>query len=241
MGPRGFTEFSTTITNAIMLNVLGDKDTPNKELETCRRALETPHSTVYLYGKTTRPERKMGHINIVTSSMDDAENRLAYIMGKSDKLQASPDANGERQQPLVGIIMGSDSDLPVMAVGARILKQFGVPFELTIVSAHRTPHRMSKYAMTPLPVIGVPVKGSTLDGVDSLHSIVQMPRGIPVATVAINNSTNAALLAVRILGAVDSKWLNKMTNYMQNMEEEVLKKAEVVEEIGYEDYLTDKL
>ena len=90
--PRGFTEFSTTITNAIMLNVLGDKDTPNKELETCRRALETPHSTVYLYGKTTRPERKMGHINIVTSSMDDAENRLAYIMGKSDKLQASPDA-----------------------------------------------------------------------------------------------------------------------------------------------------
>lgn len=266
--PRGFTEFSTTITNAIMLNVLGDKDTPNKELETCRRALETPHSTVYLYGKTTRPERKMGHINIVTSSMDDAENRLAYIMGKSDKLQASPDANGERQQPLVGIIMGSDSDLPVMAVGARILKQFGVPFELTIVSAHRTPHRMSKYAieaaqrglkciiagaggaahlpgmvaaMTPLPVIGVPVKGSTLDGVDSLHSIVQMPRGIPVATVAINNSTNAALLAVRILGAVDSKWLNKMTNYMQNMEEEVLKKAEVVEEIGYEDYLTDKL
>lgn len=200
--------------------------------------------------------------------MDDAENRLAYIMGKSDKLQASPDANGERQQPLVGIIMGSDSDLPVMAVGARILKQFGVPFELTIVSAHRTPHRMSKYAieaaqrglkciiagaggaahlpgmvaaMTPLPVIGVPVKGSTLDGVDSLHSIVQMPRGIPVATVAINNSTNAALLAVRILGAVDSKWLNKMTNYMQNMEEEVLKKAEVVEEIGYEDYLTDKL
>ncbi|CAL1217072.1 unnamed protein product [Candida parapsilosis] len=225
--PRGFTEFSTTITNAIMLNVLGDKDTPNKELETCRRALETPHSTVYLYGKTTRPERKMGHINIVTSSMDDAENRLAYIMGKSDKLQASPDANGERQQPLVGIIMGSDSDLPVMAVGARILKQFGVPFELTIVSAHRTPHRMSKYAieaaqrglkciiagaggaahlpgmvaaMTPLPVIGVPVKGSTLDGVDSLHSIVQMPRGIPVATVAINNSTNAALLAVRILG-----------------------------------------
>ena len=90
-------------------------------------------------------------------------------------------------------------------------------------------------------MIGVPVKGSTLDGVDSLHSIVQMPRGIPVATVAINNSTNAALLAVRILGAVDSKWLNKMTNYMQNMEEEVLKKAEVVEEIGYEDYLTDKL
>ena len=265
--PKGFTDFSTTVTNAIMLNVLGDKETPNKELETCRRALETPHSTVYLYGKTTRPERKMGHINIVSSSMDDAENRLAYIMGNKSEIPAST-TDGKAQKPLVGIIMGSDSDLPVMAVGARILKQFDVPFELTIVSAHRTPHRMSKYAieaaqrglkciiagaggaahlpgmvaaMTPLPVIGVPVKGSTLDGVDSLHSIVQMPRGIPVATVAINNSTNAALLAVRILGAVDSKWLNKMTSYMNNMEEEVLKKAEVVEEIGYEDYLTDKL
>ena len=71
--PKGFTEFSTSITNAIMLNVLGDKETPNKELEICRRALETPHASVYLYGKTTRPERKMGHINVVTSSMQDAE------------------------------------------------------------------------------------------------------------------------------------------------------------------------
>ena len=96
-------------------------------------------------------------------------------------------------------------------------------------------------AMTPLPVIGVPVKGSTLEGVDSLHSIVQMPRGIPVATVAINNSTNAALLAIRILGAYDSKWLTEMNQYMLNMETEVLGKAETLEEIGYEDYLTDKL
>lgn len=264
--PKGFTDFSTSITNAIMLNVLGDKETPNKELETCRRALETPHASVYLYGKTTRPERKMGHINIVSSSMGDAENRLSYIMGESKKIPEVPES--ERVQPLVGIIMGSDSDLPVMAVGARILKQFNVPFEVTIVSAHRTPHRMSQYAidapkrglkciiagaggaahlpgmvaaMTPLPVIGVPVKGSTLDGVDSLHSIVQMPRGIPVATVAINNSTNAALLAIRILGAADSHWLNEMSTYMNNMESEVLGKAEVLEDIGYEDYLTDKL
>ncbi|KAI5967823.1 ADE2 [Candida pseudojiufengensis] len=264
--PKGFTEFSTSITNAIMLNVLGDKDIPNKELELCRRSLETPHSSVYLYGKTTRPSRKMGHINIVTSSMEDAENRLSYILGESSKIPKSLDNKNEK--PLVGIIMGSDSDLPVMSVGARILKQFGVPFELTIVSAHRTPHRMSQYAieapkrglkciiagaggaahlpgmvaaMTPLPVIGVPVKGSTLDGVDSLHSIVQMPRGIPVATVAINNSTNAALLAIRILGAYDYKWLNEMNKYMNNMESEVLGKAEVLEDIGYEDYLTEKL
>lgn len=159
--------------------------------------------------------------------------------------------------------MGSDSDLPVMSVGANILKTFGVPFEVTIVSAHRTPHRMTQYAieaakrgikciiagaggaahlpgmvaaMTPLPVIGVPVKGSTLDGVDSLHSIVQMPRGIPVATVAINNSTNAALLAVRILGAIDNKWLNKMSQYMDSMESEVLAKADKLESVGYENY-----
>ncbi|KAI5952788.1 ADE2 [Candida jiufengensis] len=264
--PKGFTDFSTTITNAIMLNVLGDSKIPNKELEICKRSLETPHSSVYLYGKTTRPERKMGHINIVTSSMDDAENRLSYILGNSSTIPES--LTTPKEQPLVGIVMGSDSDLPVMSVGARILKNFGVPFELTIVSAHRTPHRMSQYAieahnrglkciiagaggaahlpgmlaaMTPLPIIGVPVKGSTLDGVDSLHSIVQMPRGIPVATVAINNSTNAALLAIRILGSYDNQWFDKMSKYMSDMESEVLSKAETLEEIGYEDYLTDKL
>ncbi|CUM46925.1 unnamed protein product [Debaryomyces tyrocola] len=258
--PKDFTKFSTTNTNAIMLNVLGD-DTANKELEICRRALETPNASVYLYGKGTRPQRKMGHINIVSSSMKDCENRLAHIIGDEEGVAKDLDVSAEK--PLVGIIMGSDSDLPVMSVGANILKTFGVPFEVTIVSAHRTPHRMTQYAieaakrgikciiagaggaahlpgmvaaMTPLPVIGVPVKGSTLDGVDSLHSIVQMPRGIPVATVAINNSTNAALLAVRILGAIDNKWLNKMSQYMDSMESEVLTKAEKLESVGYENY-----
>lgn len=159
--------------------------------------------------------------------------------------------------------MGSDSDLPVMAVGANILKSFGVPFEVKIVSAHRTPHRMTKYAteaaarglkaiiagaggaahlpgmvaaMTSLPVIGVPVKGSVLDGVDSLHSIVQMPRGVPVATVAINNSTNAALLAIRILGAFVPEYRNLIDAYNNNMEQEVLKKTERLEAGGYEKY-----
>ncbi|CDR99347.1 probable phosphoribosyl-5-aminoimidazole carboxylase [Sporisorium scitamineum] len=162
-------------------------------------------------------------------------------------------ADFSHPQPLVGIIMGSDSDLPVMMAAADILKKFDVPFELTIVSAHRTPDRMRTYArsaparglraiiagaggaahlpgmvaaQTALPVIGVPVKGSTLDGVDSLHSIVQMPRGIPVATVAINNSTNAALLAVRILGAADPSYLDKMQKYMEDMENEVNGKIE---------------
>lgn len=257
--PRNVTSFSTTSTAAIMVNVLGD-DVPNKELEACRRALETPHASVYLYGKTTRPKRKLGHINIVTSSMGDAEERLRYIMEGGEPVVSTVEA---KETPQVGIIMGSDSDLPVMSVGANILKKFGVPFELTIVSAHRTPHRMVEYAsraaerglkviiagaggaahlpgmvaaLTPLPVVGVPVKGSTLDGVDSLHSIVQMPRGIPVATVAINNSTNAALLAVRILGAANPKWLTEMTNYMNSMEEEVLGKVERLESTGYEKY-----
>ncbi|CCE88890.1 Piso0_001680 [Millerozyma farinosa CBS 7064] len=258
--PANFTRLSTTSTNAIMLNVLGDK-VANKELETCKRALETPNASVYLYGKTTRPQRKMGHINIVGSSMRECENKLDYIISGSQASSSEEVKSGEK--PLVGIIMGSDSDLPVMSVGANILKKFGVPFELTIVSAHRTPHRMAKYAieapqrgikciiagaggaahlpgmvaaMTPIPVIGVPVKGSSLDGVDSLHSIVQMPRGIPVATVAINNSTNAALLAVRMLAAFDNKWLNEMNQYMANMESEVLAKVEKLEVTGYENY-----
>ena len=94
--------------------------------------------------------------------------------------------------------------------------------------------------MTPLPVIGVPVKGSVLDGVDSLHSIVQMPRGVPVATVGINNSTNAALLAVRMLGVFDSSYLTKMEQFLLKQEGEVLEKADKLETIGYESYLENK-
>lgn len=265
--PKNFTCFSTPQTNSIMLNVLGF-DTPDGELEMCKRALEISNASVYLYGKSTRPKRKMGHINIVSGSMDDCERRLAFIEGTTPELaeqSCESTIAGTSKTPLVGVIMGSDSDLPVMAAGCNILKQFGVPFEVTIVSAHRTPQRMAKYAieapkrglkciiagaggaahlpgmvaaMTPLPVVGVPVKGSTLDGVDSLHSIVQMPRGIPVATVAINNSTNAALLAIRILGAYDFKWISQMETYMNSMENEVLGKAEILETEGYEQYLS---
>lgn len=259
--PKGFTQFTNSSVNAIMLNVLGDDET-DKELETCQRAIELPNSTVYLYGKSSRPKRKMGHINIIDSSLRNCQLKLDYIQGLTKQ---KPQVSGESSPaPLVSIIMGSDSDLPVMSVGADILKKFGVPFEVTIVSAHRTPIRMQEFAMqaqsrgikciiagaggaahlpgmvaamTPLPVIGVPVKGSTLDGVDSLHSIVQMPRGIPVATVAINNSTNAALLAVRILGSHDEKWFHEMNQYMTNMESEVLGKAEKLETIGYTKYL----
>lgn len=260
--PKNFSQMATPGTHAIMLNVLGDN---GKEFEMCKRALETPNASVYLYGKGSRPQRKMGHINIVSGCMSDCELKLGHIEdgGPLEVTSQGHDPAVASHDPLVGVIMGSDSDLPVMSLGCNILKQFGVPFEVTITSAHRTPLRMVKYAqnarkrglkaiiagaggaahlpgmvaaMTPLPVIGVPVKGSSLDGVDSLHSIVQMPRGVPVATVAINNATNAALLAIRILGAVDAKWAYEMEKYQLKMEDEVLVKAEKLEDVGYEKY-----
>lgn len=154
--------------------------------------------------------------------------------------------------------MGSASDLPVMQEAAAILKEFGIEHEVTIVSAHRTPERMFEYAksaagrgikvivagaggaahlpgmtasLTPLPVIGVPIKSSnSIDGWDSLLSIVQMPNGIPVATVAINGAKNAGILAAKIIGASDPALLEKLSAYMETMKETVLESAKRVEE-----------
>ena len=167
-------------------------------------------------------------------------------------------------KPLVGIIMGSDSDLPVMKEAAKICEHFGIEYEVTVVSAHRTPERLFKdskeadkrgirviiagaggaahlpgmvASITPLPVIGVPVKTSSLDGMDSLLSIVQMPGGVPVATVAINNAKNAGILAVQILGVKDDELREKIEKYKNEMTEEVEKKAQKLEEIKYPEYL----
>ncbi|MGK7958875.1 MAG: 5-(carboxyamino)imidazole ribonucleotide mutase [Crocosphaera sp.] len=172
--------------------------------------------------------------------------------------------------PVIGIIMGSDSDLPTMEKAIAVCQQFEVGWEVAIVSAHRTPQRMVKYAqtaherglkviiagaggaahlpgmvasLTPLPVIGVPVATRHLQGVDSLYSIVQMPRGIPVATVAIGNAQNAGLLAIQMLASHDGTLLKKVQNYRQELEQMVLDKQENLEKLGYEDYLqnaTDK-
>jgi len=158
--------------------------------------------------------------------------------------------------PRVGVIMGSDSDLPVMQAAAEMLAALGVPYELSIVSAHRTPKRLYSYAeqaaarglaviiagaggaahlpgmvaaITPLPVIGVPVKSSALSGEDSLLSIVQMPAGVPVATVAINGAKNAGLLAAQILGATDLKLRQRIQQFKAALEAEVLAKAERLE------------
>ncbi|MCG2618045.1 5-(carboxyamino)imidazole ribonucleotide mutase [Terrimonas sp. NA20] len=164
--------------------------------------------------------------------------------------------------PQVGIIMGSDSDLTVMQPAADILKHFGIAFELTVVSAHRTPLRMVEYAtkakdrglkviiagaggaahlpgmvasITPLPVIGVPVKSSnSIDGWDSVLSILQMPNGVPVATVALNAAKNAGLLAAQIIGTADEAISKKMTAYKAEMDKEVLGKVEKLKSSGWE-------
>ena len=165
--------------------------------------------------------------------------------------------------PLIGIIMGSDSDLPTMKAAIEICEQFEIPHEIAIVSAHRTPERMVEYAktahqrglkviiagaggaahlpgmvasVTPLPVIGVPVQTKTLQGVDSLYSIVQMPAGIPVATVAIGNATNAGLLAVQILATGDPTLLAQVQSHRQNLQEMVLAKQARLEKVGYGNY-----
>jgi phosphoribosylaminoimidazole carboxylase PurE protein len=153
----------------------------------------------------------------------------------------------------VGIIMGSDSDLPVMRLAAEILESLGIDYELTIVSAHRTPHRMIDYAeqaegrglriiiagaggaahlpgmvaaLTPLPVIGVPISATCLKGEDSLLSIVQMPAGVPVAAVAIDNARNAGLLAAQMLGIADAGIREQIKDYKQQLESEVMQKVE---------------
>jgi 5-(carboxyamino)imidazole ribonucleotide mutase len=164
--------------------------------------------------------------------------------------------------PLIGIIMGSDSDLPVMQAASDILKEFDIPHEVTVVSAHRTPHRMIEYAqkakerglkviiagaggaahlpgmvasVTTLPVIGVPIKSSnSIDGWDSVLSILQMPNGVPVGTVALNASKNAGILAAEILGTADESISKKIADYKNSLNTDVIKKVEQMKKDGWE-------
>lgn len=167
-------------------------------------------------------------------------------------------------QPIVSIIMGSDSDLPVMRKAADILKQFNIPFELTIVSAHRTPERLFEFAqnahqrgirviiagaggaahlpgmvasLSPLPVIGVPIKSSnSIDGWDSVLSILQMPGGVPVATVALDGAKNAGILAAQIIGSANEAVRNRISQYKEELKTGVAQKYNKLAEVGYEDY-----
>lgn len=163
----------------------------------------------------------------------------------------------------VGIVMGSDSDMPVMAKAADVLTELGISFEMKIISAHREPDVFFEYAKTaeekgfkviiagagmaahlpgmcaaifPMPVIGIPMHTTSLGGRDSLYSIVQMPSGIPVATVAINGGANAGLLAAKILATSDEALLKKLKEYSQNLKESVQQKDERLAQVGYKNY-----
>lgn len=164
----------------------------------------------------------------------------------------------------VAIVMGSDSDLPIMKDAAKILDEFGISYEVKVLSVHRTPNKALEYAeslksrkvkviiggaggaahlpgifaaMVPVPVIGVPIHTKTLSGIDSLYSIVQMPSGIPVATVAINGAKNAGILAATILAATDDTMREKILKYKESLAEAVVAKDEKLQSIGYEEYL----
>ena len=163
----------------------------------------------------------------------------------------------------VAIVMGSDSDMPIMKKAAEFLDQMGIDFEMTIISAHREPDIFFEWAkgakdrgvkviiagagkaahlpgmcaaLFPMPVIGIPMKTSDLGGVDSLYSIVQMPSGIQVATVAINGGLNAGILAAKILATSDEKLLEKLEAYSEEMKQSVVEKAEKLDKVGYKDY-----
>ena len=166
----------------------------------------------------------------------------------------------------VGIVMGSDSDLGVMSKAAEILEKFGIDYEMTIISAHRMPDVFFDYAskaeekgmkviiagaggaahlpgmcaaIFPMPVVGVPIHTQSLGGVDSLYSIVQMPSGIPVATVAINGGANAALMAAKILAVSDAELLAKLKEYKEDLKDGVMKKKEKIENVGYKKYMEE--
>ncbi len=226
--PDDGTSFNTPDTHAIMVNILGGRE-PDSHLDVAEKALATSGARLHLYGKgDARPGRKMGHITIIAESMQEAEKRAQPLIGMVDSLReeryqnstaskksskpvskalpSSPPRSDPTGQALIGITMGSDSDLPILKPGIALLRDLNIPYSITITSAHRTPGRMFAFAQeaaskglkviiaaaggaahlpgmiaasTPLPVIGVPVKGSTLDGMDSLLSIVQMPVSQP--------------------------------------------------------------
>ena len=167
----------------------------------------------------------------------------------------------------VGIVMGSDSDLGVMSKAAEMLDKFGIEYEMTIISAHRMPDVFFDYAkkaeekgfkviiagaggaahlpgmcaaIFPMPVIGVPIYTKTVGGVDSLYSIVQMPSGIPVATVAIDGGANAGILAAKILATSDDELLARLKEYKEDLKDGVMKKKEKIENVGYKKYMEDK-
>ena len=182
---------------------------------------------------------------------------------KAVKKETKP-AAAKKEKAVVGIVMGSDSDMPIMAKAADILEELGVPYEMTIISAHREPDVFFDYAKNaekkgfkviiagagmaahlpgmcaaifPMPVIGIPMHTTSLGGRDSLYSIVQMPSGIPVATVAINGGANAGLLAAKILATSDAALLKRLKAYSEKLKDQVVAKDAKLQEVGYKKYM----
>lgn len=246
---------------AIMYNILGEDEGDSGFVlahQLIKRALSIPGASVHWYAKPEiRKQRKMGHVTIVGPSLFSVKAHLNKLLQR--------DTDGpQKVRPRAAVIMGSDSDLPIMKDAAAVLEKFNIPFELTVVSAHRTAERMYAYAssakergleviiagaggaahlpgmvasLTTLPVIGVPILTKSLQGMDSLLSIVQMPKGIPVATVAIGSAENAGLLAVRMLASRDPELSDRVNEYQQDLEDSVLVKARLLEELGSDKYL----
>ncbi|EME80965.1 uncharacterized protein MYCFIDRAFT_215799 [Pseudocercospora fijiensis CIRAD86] len=267
---------------SIMLNILGG-DEEDSHRKIARAALAQRRTKLHLYGKgKSRKGRKMGHLTVCAPSMSQAERLIQPMIDLVDEgkpqtpsfahsLSSATESSSlttrdgptPEQQPLIAVIMGSDSDLTVLQPGLAILNKFGIPYTTRITSAHRTPTWMAHFASqasqtsikviiaaaggaahlpgmtaayTPLPVIGVPVKPTIGDGMDSLLSICNMPRGVPVATVSINNSVNAALLASRILGTYDNGVRQVVEKYMADSEKEVIVKDEKLTKLGPDAY-----
>ena len=243
--PLGDTDVTADV--AVMKNFLGGDNQDLFAAYPTAMAAE-PRAKIHNYGKSVRPGRKIGHVNVVGSADETAElrriaTRAAGIIRDGEDRSEEPThirSEGkarptwgatplsQTQAPVVGLVMGSDSDWSTMRLAAEALEELGIPYEADVVSAHRMPHEMLEYgrtaherglrviiagaggaahlpgmlaSVTPLPVIGVPVQLKTLDGMDSLLSIVQMPAGVPVATVSIGGARNAGLLAARVLAS----------------------------------------
>ncbi|KAK5168898.1 uncharacterized protein LTR77_006207 [Saxophila tyrrhenica] len=252
---------------AIMLNILGG-DSPNSHHAFAREALKHRRTKIHLYGKgQAKKGRKMGHITVCAPTMPEAEQLIQPMIEFADKDKPSSTTTTKptqpNEQPQVAVIMGSDSDLPILLPGLAILSRFHIPYTTRITSAHRTPSVMASFASsassqgikviiaaaggaahlpgmtaayTSLPVIGVPVKPTVGDGMDSLLSICNMPKGVPVATVGVNNAVNGALLAARILGAGDVGVRRRVEGYIRESEEEVKGKDGRLVEMGAEGY-----
>lgn len=254
---------------SIMLNILG-ASTPESAVQIAERCIAAGvGASIHLYGKgDSRANRKMGHMTLTAPTMREAEKAMQPLLditddvrGRKSKPLSDSKPTGQAKDAVVGVIMGSHSDMPVLQAGINILKTLNIPFETHITSAHRTPDWMSEYvhgamprgiqvliaaaggaahlpgmaaSHTAIPVIGVPVKPTIGDGTDSVLSILNMPRGVPVATVGVNNSTNAALLAARIVGLKEGQIQKALIEYADKSTAEVMEREAAMNEQGWD-------